>query len=101
MGAGVTALNFFVASTAVQEFFRITRSSTLSALFVVMTPALENKRSDCACDEGIASIRQASIRSSLALVAYHMSGSRQITWSDSFVVDVANNVGRPLKTSTS
>lgn len=47
MEASVTAFDFFNASTVVQELFRVTTSSTLSApskfrFFVVMAPALQN-----------------------------------------------------------
>ena len=76
MGAGVSALDFFKASTAIQEFVRVT---TESGFVVAMWPVLENKRSDCACGAGNASIHRASganVRSSLALVGHHLSVSR-------------------------
>lgn len=67
---------FVKASTDAQECFRVT---TEFRFVVAMKPVFENERSDCVCGAGNASIRRASgasMGSSLALVAHHLSESR-------------------------
>lgn len=81
MGTGVIALDFLNDSTAIQQFFRAMKSSTLSApsefrFFVLMTPVLKEKRSDCACGAKFASTRSssgASMGISWALLVHHLS----------------------------
>lgn len=67
---------FVKASTDAQEFILVT---TEFRFVVAMKPALENERSDCVCGAENASIHRASgasMGSSLALVAHHLSESR-------------------------
>ena len=63
------------SSTTLQMFFNAARSSTFSddrrlRVWVTICPALENTRSDCACDAGMAKRRRASAASSGNLTAF-------------------------------